>query len=88
MSAIDSLAAKVKNIREAIAYNEELLEEMEDVEQTTAVYGIFTGGGVVVDGERHGAVLASKDVFLKDGCGVWCLPMENGGMAIIGGGAD
>ena len=81
---INSLVRKVQQINRIVAYNEELLEEKRRLTNTTAKYGTYSGGNVLIDGTSYDAVCASKDIILVDGCSVYCLPSENG-YVIIGG---
>lgn len=49
----------------------------------------FNGNQTVeIDGRTYNATIGSDDITLKDGCTVFCIPMENGNMMIIGGGDD
>lgn len=43
---------------------------------------------VEIDGRTYNATIGSDDITLRDGCTVFCIPMENGNMMIIGGGED
>lgn len=43
---------------------------------------------VEIDGRTYDATIGSYDLTLSDGCTVYCVPMENGNMMIIGGGDD
>lgn len=43
---------------------------------------------VEIDGRTYNATIGSDDIALSDGCTVFCIPMENGNMMIIGGGDD
>lgn len=82
---ISSLVRKVQQINRVVEYNKKLLEEKRKLTNTTAKYGIYSGGNVLIDGTSYDAVCASKDIILVDGCGVYCLPSKNG-YVIIGGG--
>lgn len=49
----------------------------------------FNGNQTVeIDGRTYNATIGSDDITLRDGCTVFCIPMENGNMMIIGGGED
>ena len=43
---------------------------------------------VEIDGRTYNATIGSDDITLRDGCTVFCIPMKNGNMMIIGGGDD
>ncbi|WP_298461275.1 hypothetical protein [uncultured Mitsuokella sp.] len=46
------------------------------------------GGKVEVNGMTYDAVQGSYDLKLQDGCTVYCIPIRNGEMMIVGGGVN
>ena len=55
------------------------------MKNTTAKQGIYYNGKVVINDKLYNCSLASKDIILKNGVLVYCLPTSTG-VAIIGGG--
>ena len=82
---LDELVQKVRHIQQTVRYNENLLKKIQRESNTEAVVGIYSSGSVIVDGTSYPCFAASRDVLVKDGSMVWCLPTK-GGYAIVGGG--
>lgn len=85
MSSLNDLNNKVYRIKISIEQNNLKMKRIKSMKNTTAKQGIYYNGRVVINNELYNCSLASKDIILKNGVLVYCLPTSTG-VAIIGGG--
>lgn len=85
MSSLNDLNNQVYRIRIAIEQNNLKMKQIKSMKNTTAKQGIYHNGKVVINDKLYKCSLASKDIILKNGVLVYCLPTSTG-VAIIGGG--
>ena len=85
MSSLNDLNNKVHRIKNVIQQNNLKMQRIKSMKNTTAKPGIYYNGKVVINDELYNCSLASKDIILKNGVLVYCLPTLSG-VAIIGGG--
>ena len=85
MSSLNYLNNKVHRIKNVIQQNNLKMQRIKSMKNTTAKQGIYYNGKVVINDELYNCSLASKDIILKNGVLVYCLPSPTG-VAIIGGG--
>lgn len=85
MSSLNYLNNKVHRIKNVIQQNNLKMQRIKSMKNTTARQGIYYNGKVVINNELYNCSLASKDIILKNGVLVYCLPSPTG-VAIIGGG--
>ena len=85
MSSLNDLNNKVHRIKNVIQQNNLKMQRIKSMKNTTAKPGIYYNGKVVINDELYNCSLASKDIILKNGVLVYCLPTPSG-VAIIGGG--
>lgn len=85
MSSLNYLNNKVHRIKNVIQQNNLKMQRIKSMKNTTAKQGIYYNGKVVINDKLYNCSLASKDIILKNGVLVYCLPTSTG-VAIIGGG--
>lgn len=85
MSSLNDLNNEVHRIRILIEQNNVKMKRIKSMKNTTAKQGIYYNGKVVINDKLYKCSLASKDIILKNGVLVYCLPTLSG-VAIIGGG--
>ena len=85
MSSLNYLNNKVHRIKNVIQQNNLKMQRIKSMKNTTAKQGIYYNGKVVINDKLYKCSLASKDIILKNGVLVYCLPTSTG-VAIIGGG--
>ena len=85
MSSLNYLNNKVHRIKNVIQQNNLKMQRIKSMKNTTAKQGIYYNGKVVINDKLYNCSLASKDIILKNGVLVYCLPSPTG-VVIIGGG--
>ena len=85
MSSLNYSNNKVHRIKNVIQQNYLKRQRTKSMKNTTAKQGIYYNEKVVINDKLYNCSLASKDIILKNGVLVYCLPTSTG-VAIIGGG--
>ena len=85
MSSLNYLNNKVHRIKNVIQQNNLKMQRIKSMKNTTAKQGIYYNGKVVINDALYNCSLASKDIILKNGVLVYCLPSPTG-VVIIGRG--